>query len=346
MKAYVLHGVNDIRLEEVERPGPGEGEVLIRVMACGICGSDIPRIYQNGAHNMPLIPGHEFSGIVEETGSGVSKRLKGKRAGIFPLIPCMECDPCKEGLHEMCRSYDYLGSRSDGAFAEYVKVPEWNMIELPDGVSYEAAAMLEPLSVAVHAIRRAAVRPGDRIAVCGMGTIGQLVTMVLIKSGYTDIYAIGKGSAQKDRAEASGLFCGRYCDTTKEDASGWIKDKAGSIDLFFECVGKNETLSLGVDSASYGGRIVTAGNPYSDMTLERDTYWKILRNQLTVTGTWNSSFTHSDGDDWHYAIGMLEKGLIDPERLITHRLSLDSLEKGLWLMRDKSGDYCKVMMTA
>lgn len=346
MKAYVLHGVNDIRLEEVDKPGPGKGEVLLKVMACGVCGSDIPRIYQNGAHNMPLIPGHEFSGIIEEIGEGVSEKLAGKRAGVFPLIPCRECKPCRDNLYEMCRSYDYLGSRSDGAYAEYVKVREWNIIELPDSVSYEAAAMLEPISVALHAIRRVDLNKKDRIAVCGMGTIGQLILMILISSGYSEIYSIGKGSAQKERACSSGLLNDRYCDTRKEDTKSWIREKAGDIDVYFECVGKNETLSLGVECAAPRGRIVTVGNPYSDMTLDRDIYWKILRNQLTVSGTWNSSFTHDKDDDWHKVIDMMQSGLILPERLITHRLSLSDLEKGLHIMRDRTEDYCKVMMTA
>ena len=153
MKAWVLHGVNDIRYEETERPVAPAGEVLVRVRAAGICGSDIPRIYDTGAHRHPLICGHEFSGCVESVGDGVDAAWIGKRVGIFPLIPCRECAQCKKQRYEMCSHYDYLGSRRDGGFAEYVSVPEWNLLALPDAVSYEAAAMLEPMAVAVHAMR-------------------------------------------------------------------------------------------------------------------------------------------------------------------------------------------------
>ena len=132
MKAWVLNKVGEIKFEEVDRPVPKEGEVLLRVRAAGICGSDIPRVYQTGAHRMPLIPGHEFSGAVEEVGLGVDPKWGGKAVGVFPLIPCRKCEPCKAGHFELCRSYDYVGSRRDGAFAEFVTVPAANLLELPD----------------------------------------------------------------------------------------------------------------------------------------------------------------------------------------------------------------------
>ena len=154
MKAWVLHRINDIRLETVEMPAPQSGEVLVAVKAVGICGSDIPRIYRTGAHRHPLIPGHEFSGVVEVLGKDADSAWLGKRVGVFPLIPCRACGPCMRGQYEMCRNYDYLGSRRDGGFAEYAAVPADNLIELPDNISFEEAAMLEPMAVAVHAMRR------------------------------------------------------------------------------------------------------------------------------------------------------------------------------------------------
>lgn len=117
MKAYRLHDIGELRLEETPRPSLKAGEVMVRVKAAGICGSDIPRIYQTGTYHFPTIPGHEFAGMVEETGEDVDPEWKGKRVGIFPLIPCYSCGPCKAGRYEMCRNYGYLGSRQDGGFA-------------------------------------------------------------------------------------------------------------------------------------------------------------------------------------------------------------------------------------
>ena len=180
MKALVLHDVGKISVEEVNKPFPKAGEVLLKVMACGICGSDIPRAYKDGAHAMPLIIGHEFAGVVEECGESVDKSWMGKRVGVFPLIPCKECECCKNNKYEMCKDYSYLGSRRDGGFAEYVTVPEWNLIELPERVSFEQAAMLEPMAVAVHAIRRVRPTSEDSVVIMGLGTIGLLVTMLLL----------------------------------------------------------------------------------------------------------------------------------------------------------------------
>ncbi len=169
MKAHVLEKVNDLQFREVDMPEVPEGWVLVKVKNVGVCGSDIPRIYQTGAHRHPLIPGHEFAGEVVETG---------ERVGVFPLIPCGKCPQCRKKQYEMCADYNYLGSRCDGGFAEYVAVPKWNLLSLPDSVSFEDAAMLEPTAVAAHAMRAMAVQPDETICVCGLGTIGLLLVML------------------------------------------------------------------------------------------------------------------------------------------------------------------------
>lgn len=343
MKAYVLHGINDLRFEDVAQPEPKEDEVLVRVMAAGICGSDIPRIYKTGAHRHPLIPGHEFSGVVEQVGSKKNKKWMGKRVGVFPLIPCHQCEPCQQKAYEMCRSYGYLGSRQDGGFAEYVAVPVQNLIELPKKVSFEEAAMLEPMAVAVHAMRRVALHAGDTVAVCGLGTIGRLLTLVLHASGVKRLLLIGNKDSQRRFAETLGGV--DFCDTRTEEPQTWLteKSKGQGIDVFFECVGKNETVELGVGCVAPSGRVVFVGNPSSDMTLKKDVYWQILRRQLAVTGTWNSSFTGDENDDWHEVLRLLETRAILPENIISHRLPLADLERGLSIMRDKTEDFAKIL---
>lgn len=346
MKAWVLHGVNDIRYEDTEQPEPAPGEVLVKVNACGICGSDIPRIYDTGAHRHPLIPGHEFSGRVETVGEGVETGWQGKRVGIFPLIPCKECTQCQKKRYEMCSNYNYLGSRRNGGFAEYVCVPVWNLLELPENVSDEAAAMLEPMAVAVHAMRIGAPVKGERIAVCGLGTIGLLLTMFLKGQGLPDILVIGNKEFQRQQAIKLGIPAENYCDSRQMNVSDWICERTNGagVDLYFECVGRNETAALGLDATSAGGRVVFMGNPHSDMAFSRDTYWKILRKQLTIRGTWNSAFTKEDTDDWHFVIRCLEAGFVKPEQLVTHRFGLAELEQGLHIMRDKTEDYCKIVV--
>lgn len=346
MKAYVLHGPNDIRYEEMDVPTPAEGEVLVEVKAAGVCGSDIPRIYQIGAHKHPLIPGHEFAGIVSGIGEGVAEEWIGKRVGIFPLIPCGECGPCQNRQYEMCRNYDYVGSRRDGAYAQYVVVPENNLIELPDNVSYEAAAMLEPMAVAVHAMRRVSIKTSDTVVICGVGTIGTLLFMFLLDAGVQNILVIGNKESQKQNVLKLGLQEECYCDSKTVDVSEWVRTRTGGIgvNVFFECVGINETVKQAVDLTAPGGCVCLVGNPHSDMMLDKQVYWKILRNQLQLTGTWNSSFTGEKDDDWHYVLNRLSSGAVEPEQVISHRFSIEEIERGFHIMRDKVEDYVKIMM--
>lgn len=389
MKAYVLHGIHDLRLEQVQRPELKEGEVLVEVKAAGICGSDIPRIYRTGAYSHPLIPGHEFSGVVAAVGKGADERWKGMRVGIFPLIPCGSCIPCQKKQYEMCRHYSYLGSRRDGGFGEFAAVPEANLVPLPDSVSFQEAAMLEPMAVAAHAMRRLTLKTEDRIVVCGLGTIGLLLIMFLQEAGYNHILAVGNKEFQRQAVLKLGVDQADYYDgagtgfikgkTELREGEGkaqesrpniqgkelgqWIMERTGGAgaDVFFECVGKNETISSAVDYTAPGGQVMLVGNPYSDMKLEKAVYWKILRNQLTLTGTWNSSFDYGaysvDGgkslstemketDDWQYVLERLAWKRIAPAGLITHCFPFEELEKGFAIMRDKAEDYIKVMGVA
>ncbi|MCM1415976.1 MAG: galactitol-1-phosphate 5-dehydrogenase, partial [bacterium] len=271
MKAWVLHGINDLRLEETDSPVIGENEVLLAVKAVGICGSDIPRVFYTGTYSYPLIPGHEFSGQVAELGAGVDQKWQGKRAGVFPLIPCGKCGPCKKKQYEMCRSYSYLGSRRDGGFAEYVAVPEQNLIALPDAVRFEEAAMFEPMSVAVHAMRKIAPVKGEQIVICGMGTIGLFLLMFLLEAGHKEICVIGNKDFQRQMAKNLGLPTEAFCDSRTQNVESWLLEwtDGKGADVFFECVGKNETMMQAVGLTGAGGRIMLVGNPASDMTLPK-----------------------------------------------------------------------------
>lgn len=357
MKAWVLHDINNLKYEETDTPVPRDGEVLLKVKAAGICGSDIPRIYKDGAHQMPLIPGHEFAGEVVQLGKWVDETWLHKRVGVYPLIPCRECESCSKGYFEMCKHYSYIGSRQNGAFAEYVTVPVNNLIALPDAVTYEQAAMLEPMSVAVHAMRQVNPAQTNTVVIYGLGTIGLLLTMFLLEKGITDLLVIGNKGSQKEMVRKLGLPTERYCDSSSADVLNWINATTNShgADVVFECIGKSETFSKSIEFAAPKGKVCVVGNPYTDMILEKAVYWKILRNQLTIVGTWNSAFFKSihnsdeygyydEATDWKYVLYKLQEKCISPEQLITHGVSLEELERGLHIMRDKLEEYIKVMI--
>ena len=334
MKAYLLHAVNDLQYEDVKVPELKTGWCLVKVMACGICSSDIPRIFKKGTYHFPTIPGHEFSGVVERVFDNENKDMVNRRVGVFPLIPCRECSQCKNHHYEMCEHYDYIGSRRDGAMAEYVAVPVWNLIELPDNVAFETAAMLEPLSVALHAVKQSSIKNGQSAAVIGTGMIGFVAAQWLKMLGARSVDVIGRNEKKRDIANRiNGI---NYI-------SAYDKENMPQFDVVIEAVGDTQSIIQAIQLTNAGGKLVLMGNPSGDINLPQDIFWRILRKQIRVTGTWNSVYEKNAECDWSQAVEALSNRRIQTDVLITHRFNQEKLKDGLNLMKERKELYCKVM---
>ena len=333
MKAYRLYGVNDLRYEDVDMPSCNDGWAIIEVKAAGICSSDIPRIYTKGTYHFPTIPGHEFSGRVVRVGNETDVNLVGKRVGIFPLIPCRECESCSQKHYEMCENYDYVGSRRDGGFAEYVAVPVWNLVLIPNNISYEIAAILEPVSVALHAMKLANITKGCSVGIIGTGMIGICAGQWAYKLGAGKVTVIGRSNSKKTLVEKCGLDYINHQDSKKTK----------QYDIVLEAVGTPDAVEQSILSTKPGGTVVFMGNPSGEISLSQNVYWRILRKQLTIRGTWNSSYDGVNISDWTEAIEALQKEEITIDALITHCYPQDKFVDGLELMRNASEPYCKVM---
>lgn len=338
MKGSVLYGINDLRYTDIPMPVIGYNDVLVQVKACGICGSDVNRVFKTGTYHFPTIIGHEFAGVVVQTSSDNknASRLIGKRIGVFPLKPCFSCPPCKDGKYEMCENYDYLGSRCDGGFAQYVKVPIWNIIELPDNVSYEEAAMLEPTAVAIHALRMAGDVVGKDLAIIGPGTIGNILIQVAKVFSVRSVTMIGRTKEKLDFAIENGA------DTTINSSSENLESST-PLDIVIEGTGASESLSNAIKICRRGGIIIAMGNPSGDFVIEKKIYWQILRKQLTIKGTWNSSFGN-EKDDWHLALSFLGDNKLNLSKIITHKLPFNALLDGLEIMRNPAVFSNKIML--
>lgn len=347
MKAYCLEEINRLECRDIPVPEPNEDEVLVRVRAAGICGSDIPRIFETGTYHFPTIPGHEFAGeVVSGEECGALPSAVERRVGVFPLIPCGKCEACKRKQYEMCRSYNYLGSRCDGGFAEYVKVPRWNLIDLPEAVSFEEAAMLEPASVALHAVRRLRLDEVHSVALLGLGTIGIIIAEWLHIFGVEQLFATCHSAEHGKLMQR--VTCEQYMfwDTSFACVEDKILEWSNQlgVDAVIDCVGSTESLSDAITCVCPGGQILVVGNPKGDIALDKNTYWQILRRQITLTGTWNSSFTHEVDDDWHTVLKACADGSLNLRDLITHRLPFDQLDQGLRIMKDRTEFRNKVMI--
>ena len=334
MKAYVLHNIGELKYESVENPLCPEGWALVRVMAAGICSSDLPRIFTKGTYHFPTIPGHEFSGIVEKTGSITDRNLIGQRVGVFPLIPCRHCSQCEREQYELCEHYDYLGSRRDGGFAELVAVPIWNLVQLPDNISFSAGAMLEPLCVGLHAVRRVKDAIHGKVMVVGTGAIGLAVARWAHHLGAEEVIVLGRGEKKRAIVERLEGVCylAHSCEGEQWDA-----------DVVFEAVGTVDALTSALHLAAPGGSIVLVGNPQGDMRLVQETYWKILRKQLRLYGSWNSSYHGFASSDWADVIRAVSAGTIHVDQMITHYYHQEDIFTALNMMKEHKEPYCKVM---
>lgn len=331
MKACVLEGVGNLVYKDIEDVSPKAGEVLLKIRACGICSSDIPRVFKTGTYHFPTVPGHEFSGEIVGVGGRVSEEYIGKKAAVFPLLPCRECESCKQEQYARCDNYNYFGSRCDGGFAEYIAVPLWNLVFF-DEMDFTTAALCEPGSVALHSIRAAELSSNDNVLIIGTGTIGILAALWAGKfSGNVTI--AGRTESKLNFVKSLGRF--EVIDNGKET----VNDQ---YDVVIECVGTNAAVGYALNSVKKGGRVILTGNPASDVLLPKNDYWKILRKEITLKGTWNSYYGSGE-NDWKHVIRYLKSEEETARMLITHKYALADCGKAFDVLKDPNEMTVKVM---
>jgi L-iditol 2-dehydrogenase len=343
MRACVLYAIGDLRLEEVPLPLLQKGEVLVKIGACGICGSDIPRIFKKGTYRFPLIPGHEFAGTVEHLGPDAPTGWLGARVTVFPLLPCGKCEMCRKGSYAQCSDYNYFGSRCNGGFSEYIAVPLWNLIRLPENFSLELAAMCEPAAVAYHAVSLGNIKAGDDVFIAGSGTIGLIAALWCKVCGAERI--ILSDVVDRNLAFANNLGFPLTVNCSGENIVSFIEKKTGrkGVDAAIDCAGTAGAVENCLAAASPSGRVVLMGNPSGDMVLSQSEYWHILRKELTLKGAWNSSYGGTS-NDWTRAIDAMISGRLDLSRLVTHRFSLAQWKEAFEIMRNKNEFSVKVLL--
>ncbi|WP_329382881.1 galactitol-1-phosphate 5-dehydrogenase [Anaerofustis butyriciformans] len=333
MKAARLYGVQDLRLEDVPKPEAKPGEVLIKVKAVGICGSDLSRYRSHG----PKFPekgiftfGHEFSGQIEAVGEGVTKFKAGDRVTACPALPCFECEYCKKGEYARCMTLEVIGAVRDGAYAEYITMPEVNVVPIPDNVTYEQAAVIEPTAVVYHGLYKTKMQPGDDVAVMGCGPIGLLSILVAKVFGAKRIIAIDIMEEKLEWAKQCGAtdVVLSKIDDYNSARNGVLEVTNGrGADVVIESGGTPITSAQVLGLGCKGAKVLYLGIPYGDVNIPREYFEKIGRSELTVYGSWNAIQQGFPGKPWTSTVAALEKGLIDYSPIITHRYALDDIEE-------------------
>lgn len=320
-----LYAINDLRYEEAPIPECMDDEVLIEVKSCGVCGSDLPRVYTKGTYHFPTVIGHEFSGKVAYDPKG---ELDGKKVAVFPLLPCFKCESCKQGSYATCENYDYYGSRRDGGMSEYIAIKRWNLLIMPDNLSYGEGAMCEPVSVGRHAVMKLNIKKGDKLLVSGAGPIGIIAGQWAKSMGADKVYYFDIDQRKIDVAKSMGF------DEYEEGVE---------ITCVVEGTGHSEAIRRCLNAVKPGGRVVLMGNPAGDVTMTQETYWYILRKELNVFGTWNSSYNDIQ-NDWKESLAAMGEGNIDVKPLITHRFELKDCNTAFEMMKNRTEFYNKVML--
>ena len=315
MKAAVVTANEEVRYMEVEEPSAGPGMVKIRVAASGICGSDIPRVLHHGVHFYPIVLGHEFSGDVAEVGEGVTKVKVGDRVTGAPLLPCMKCDDCQNGNYSLCRHYSFIGSRQQGSNADYVVIPEQNVIPYDPSISYEQGAMFEPSTVALHGLLQNDYRGGGTVAILGGGTVGMFTMQWARIFGAAKAVVFDISPRRLELARRLGAEA--VIDTTKENFMEEAMALTGGkgFDYVFETAGQVSTMQTAFALAANKARVCFIGTPHENLSFTPAQWENMNRKEFHLTGSWMSYSSPFPGKEWeltahYYATGQLK---FDPD---------------------------------
>jgi len=351
MQAAVLHAPGDLRLEEIERPRPAPDEALVAIRMNGICGSDV-HFYREGrlgpfVVDRPYVPGHEACGVVAEVGSACAGLREGDRVAVEPGIPCRRCRWCKTGRYNLCPDVRFLSAPPEnGTFADYVAVPGDFLHPLPDDLSDEEGAFLEPFSVAVQACNRGGLRAGARFVVLGAGPIGLITALAArayggVPAGIVDVnerrleFARSIGLA---RTVAAGPTPAGGAAGATDPVTAAVLDATGGegADLVFDCTGSSKAASSAPGLAARGGVVVLVGWPeIAAPTFPLET---VLEKELDVRGVNRYCNTFPT------AIALLAERRIDLSPLVSHRFPFERVLDAFALAEGSPEETVKVMV--
>ncbi|MBN2212676.1 MAG: zinc-dependent dehydrogenase [Bacteroidales bacterium] len=326
MKASIWYNNNDIRLEEVPTPSPGQGEMLVKVISCGICGSDIVEWYR--LPRAPLIQGHEVGVEVVETGPGVSKYKKGDRLFIAPKVPCLKCSYCLKGHYPQC---NVIKDRLPGGFAEYILVPKDLVLNgtylLPDNVSYDQATFIEPLACVVRAQRLAAIEEGQTLLILGSGISG-LLHIKLARHKKCKVIATDINQRKLELAKSYGADY--VADAASDVTEQLLHYNGRKADAVIVTTSAMSALKQAWETVDMGGVVVlfTVPEPGKDVVVPVNDFW---RKEIRILTSY-----YCGPPDIEEALDLITNRDIMVDDLITHRLPLKDTDKGFKMLLDGS----------
>jgi len=320
MKAVVFLEPNKLVVEERPIPEIGPGDALVKVHACGVCGTDLHIFAGEHIVKFPVIPGHEFSGEIAAVGNEVANVKVGDRVTVDPNIVDHTCHFCRMGETHLCENLTAVGVNYDGGFAEYCRVPAAQAYRVPDSVSLDEAAFAEPLACCIHGIDKARIVPGSTAVILGAGSIGLLMVQLVRSAGARVIVS---EPDERKRTLAAQLGAEIQIDPLADDVKAEVFRITGvGADVVIECAGRVETAELAPKLARRGGTILQFGvvSPHESVRISP---YDVFYRELTIVGSFVNPFTHAR------AVEMLASKRVDVMPLVTHRFGLDDVSKAL-----------------
>ena len=317
MKALVLTAPKQLEVQEVPVRQPKDGEILIRVRACGVCGTDLHMFHgDKGAfdNSFPLIMGHEFAGEIVNCGEGVTRFQVGDHVAVDPNIYCGECPACLRGDVHYCESMVGIGTTESGGFAEYCTVPARAAYLVPRELPFEAAAMVEPLACCLHGVDRSGIHPGDTVAIIGFGSIGQIIFQLVRCAGAARIIVIEPVAEKRAVAESLGTHL--VIDPLTENAAELLAQVGVHINSVIECVGMKATMEMAVELACNRATVMLFGLTPPETKLEILAFEQIFKKEITLTGSYINPLVSQR------VVDLLAYGRLDMDKVITDRIPL------------------------
>lgn len=337
MKQAIMTDPGQIKFVEIEQPQPFDDEVLLHVKRIGVCGSDIHVFH--GLHpftSYPVVQGHEVGAVIAKIGAKVRGFTQGDKVVFMPQVTCGVCYPCQHGMYHICDTLKVMGFQTGGAAQEYFAINANMVLKLPETMSLDEAALIEPIAVAAHALSRAGNVEGLNVIVLGAGTIGNLVAQVARANGAKSVMITDVNDYKLEKASSCGFE--HVINPQKEDLGQAILNIFGpnKADLIFECVGVQDTITQAISNARKGSKIVIVGvfgkKPLVDLGLVQD-------RELQLIGT-----LMYQRDDYIQAIDLVSSGKLSLKQLITHRFAFKDYLKAYTLIDSLAGNYLKVMI--
>jgi L-iditol 2-dehydrogenase len=320
MKALVLENQGVMAYRDRPTPVPTAGQVLLRVKAASICGSDIMR-YTKGHRTYDLVLGHECAGVIAQVGDGVDQALVGRRAAVIPLVPCFACEQCVAGRYSACQGYSFIGSRQDGGYAGYVVLRERNALLLPDDMDFEAAALIEPATVARHILDLGSFERGQRAIVLGAGSVGLMAVQWLRILGASLIIATDVVDANLVAARELGAHA--VFNPTRTDVTAEVKRLAGDgVDLAIEAAGSPQALGQTIRVTRPRGNVVCGGNQPPEASVPMTFVEDLMRRELRLTGCFMSYSAPFPGHEWTDSVAAIRGGELHVDAMVSHRFPL------------------------